>query len=77
MAKHSSSSPRETSGSSGGKKDGSSGSGSRTYTTSSTWYCNNCNFGPNNINIDACCPNCQHRRCKYCRVTTTSVASGR
>ncbi|KAK1781293.1 hypothetical protein QBC45DRAFT_63599 [Copromyces sp. CBS 386.78] len=65
--KHSSSSSSKTSSSSGGKHTSSSGSGSKTKTV---WYCSDCRIGPLNYHIDEYCPDCQHRRCGACTVTT-------
>ncbi|KAK3500977.1 hypothetical protein B0T13DRAFT_466978 [Neurospora crassa] len=74
MGRHSTSSSSKTSSSSGGKHSSAPGSGSKTKTV---WYCSSCNFGPLNIKIDEHCPDCQHRRCSSCTVTTIEYNPGR
>ena len=34
------------------------------------WFCHKCNDGPLDVDVIPACPNCQHRRCKYCKVKT-------
>ncbi|KAK3489122.1 uncharacterized protein B0T23DRAFT_406383 [Neurospora hispaniola] len=74
MGRHSTSSSSKTFSSSQGKHSNAGGSGSKTKTV---WYCSYCRFGPLNIQIDEYCPDCQHKRCSSCTVTTIEYNPGR
>ncbi|AEO64993.1 uncharacterized protein THITE_2111457 [Thermothielavioides terrestris NRRL 8126] len=47
----------------------------KSYTSSRTWYCHNCNDGPLNYNLILSCPICDHQRCEFCRVVKVKQPS--